>query len=664
MSQVINDYKVMDAIAQGGMGSLFRAKRVSDGRLVALKVMRSDVKSELEEAYALRFRRELAISKELAHPYVVSILDGGILPDGSGIYIVMELVDGKDLAHLSSQELTCEQMRQILLHMSEALSYIHSKGLVHRDIKRENILFDKKGRTVLVDFGLALSSDLTRLTETTDRPGTLLSMAPEQIQGQDIDCRADIYSLGVTTYMALAGRPPYDQETVFQIAMGIEPAPYEPLTNFRTDVTPAFSEIIAKCMAISPKARFQSADELKKALETLDDGHVLTQTVECVDLSDSPSAIKQAPSPRLFKRRFSLSTLLLILIFTPLFYLRFFGPPPAKRPPRRGQGWAKDLATLRQEIVSLGELPNEQTLATLGETAFRAQMAQRLKVSEYCPPKVLGLYYLARWYGDKKMIQKAHEHYTILEDEAKGKVQKQVEEAIKLELYEVRVRFAHGLLIPFKDQEASDRRLAAAKTAHTLLLPILYHLPPIKEWELACSGYMSALRYMETTEAKDEAIAFALHCQKSVMSDVEKKVAVDRVSSLLTAYRAEGLEANTLAHLRKARELAIYSLKITPKDESEEQWILHNRLVSIELKLSNFKGAKECLAQAVATNPKLLGSHKYLRCKASIAAYEGNYREAVNLMEKAIQMDMSVLQRQTYEKNLRYYRGYAALRKQ
>ena len=667
MSKVINDYEVIRAIAQGGMGSLFEARRLSDGRKVALKVMRSDVADELEEAFAQRFRRELSISKDLAHPYVVRILDGGFLPKGGGIYIVMELIDGENLAHLSDDGLPEEQMTKVLRHMAEALSYIHSKGLVHRDIKRENILVDKNGRTVLVDFGLALSSNLTRLTATTDRPGTLLSMAPEQIRGEDIDGRADIYALGVTAYTALTDKPPYDQEVVFQIALGIEPIPPERISFSRPDISPVLEQIIFKCMALSPKERYQRADELLEAIDSLQDDLSQTLSIESVDISTPAQALpKETASPLtpLFRKRFSVSSLVLLLLLLPLLYLRFCGEPPGKRVPINEQEWVNDLATLRDEILRSGEFPNGDTLTTLGELVFRAGLVKRLNVSLNCSKKLVGLYYLARIYRDRRLIKRAHELYTLLEDEARVSKELSLKETIKRELYAVRVEYVHQMLLPFKNTNDSEKRLTTAKNCRKMILPIINHLPPIKEWEFACDTYGQVLRYLETTEAKNEAITFAERCRLSDMTNSQKSIALNHMSSLLTAYRDMGLKANSLEHLQKARQYAVEALDYLPQESIAERWILLDRLIGIELKLSNFKGANEWLVKAVKANPSLMDSHEYLRVKASMAAYQGNYRRAVNLTEEALKKDLTIGYRQTYEKNLKYWRGFAALRKQ
>ena len=165
MNTKISGYEIVEQIAQGGMGAVYKAYRIKDSRLVAFKVIRSDEElNEVSEVLQQRFLRELHISKSLAHPYVVKIIDGGSMKDGSGGFIVMEYVDGLSLQNMIGSGCDEQMVRNVMCQMAEAFSYIHSRNLVHRDVKPANIVIDNDGRTVLVDFGLAFSQDLTRLS--------------------------------------------------------------------------------------------------------------------------------------------------------------------------------------------------------------------------------------------------------------------------------------------------------------------------------------------------------------------------------------------------------------------------------------------------------------------------------------------------------------------
>ncbi|MEO7318997.1 MAG: serine/threonine-protein kinase [Chthoniobacteraceae bacterium] len=201
-------YKILESLGRGGMGEVFRARQESLGREVAVKILRSDLHSDgwLPE----RFEREARTMAALRHPNLVTVHDCVRL-DGGGLAIVMELVDGGALRrHIADGGLPLAQALVWARDIAEGLRAAHEAGIVHRDVKPENVLIDGHGRARVGDFGMAFSTaaEVARFTQTGTALGTVGYMAPEQLRGEAVDARTDVFSFGVLLYEMLTGRLP------------------------------------------------------------------------------------------------------------------------------------------------------------------------------------------------------------------------------------------------------------------------------------------------------------------------------------------------------------------------------------------------------------------------------------------------------------------------
>src|SRR5438876_7488517 len=262
--QLKDEYEILDELGRGGMAIVFKAREKQLEREVAIKVLPFSLAFDKE--FVERFQREARTSAKLEHPSIIPIYRVG--KSGRVIYFVMKFLRGKPLSSVLAARSTLPpaEIRQILVQVARALAYAHKSGIVHRDIKPDNIMFDEHGLAVVTDFGIAKAASGGKLTGTGMSIGTPHYMSPEQARAQPLDGRSDIYSLGVVAYQSLTGRVPFDGEDSFSIGYKhiMEEIPTPPLETY--DQRTVF-EITRKMMAKSPDERFQSADDLVQALE-------------------------------------------------------------------------------------------------------------------------------------------------------------------------------------------------------------------------------------------------------------------------------------------------------------------------------------------------------------------------------------------------------------
>ncbi|HEU5171471.1 MAG TPA: protein kinase [Gemmatimonadales bacterium] len=258
------EYEILEELGRGGMALVYRAKDKHLEREVAVKVLPFTLAFDAE--FVERFQREARTAAQLEHPNIIPIYRVG--RSGRVIYFVMKFLRGGSLSTVLAERktLTPPEIRRLLVEAGSALGYAAQRGIVHRDIKPDNIMFDEFGQCLLTDFGIAKAASGQRLTGTGMSIGTPHYMSPEQARAQSIDGRSDIYSLGVVAYQSLAGTVPYDGEDSFSIGYKhiTEPVPTPPLAT--ADERRVF-EVIKRMLMKDPADRFQTCEELIASLQ-------------------------------------------------------------------------------------------------------------------------------------------------------------------------------------------------------------------------------------------------------------------------------------------------------------------------------------------------------------------------------------------------------------
>jgi predicted Ser/Thr protein kinase len=284
-----DEYELEKELGRGGMAIVYKARDKALERDVAIKVLPLSLSFDAE--FVERFQREARTSARLEHPNIIPIHRVG--KSGRVIFFVMKFIRGQSLSSLiaSGGALPVPQVKRVLIEAGRALGYAHKHGIVHRDIKPDNIMFDEMGQAIVADFGIAKAQSGARLTATGISVGTPHYMSPEQARAQTLDGRSDIYSLGVVGYQCLTGRVPFDGEDSFSV--GYKHIMEElPTPALETAEQRELFAIIQRMLAKNPDDRFQSAEELVADLE----GWAGDTAEMSTDVgSRPPGAIKAAP---------------------------------------------------------------------------------------------------------------------------------------------------------------------------------------------------------------------------------------------------------------------------------------------------------------------------------------------------------------------------------
>jgi serine/threonine protein kinase len=265
MSELIaGKYEILEEIGRGGMGSVYKAYQQNLDRIVAIKILSPELASDPD--FRARFQREAKIVARLVHPNIVAVYD--IEPHANTCCIIMEYVDGQSLQKLIEAAALDERTTLLIgAQIARALHYAHEHGVIHRDVKPDNILVTPQKVAKITDFGIARFREGKFRTQTGVSMGTPRFMSPEQLTGHELDGRCDLYSLGVCLYYCLTGRVPFDGENAFAVATRhIYDTPTPP-SQYNPAITSAAERIILRALEKNKEARFANGEEMARALE-------------------------------------------------------------------------------------------------------------------------------------------------------------------------------------------------------------------------------------------------------------------------------------------------------------------------------------------------------------------------------------------------------------
>lgn len=263
-------YKLIDFIGQGGMSLVYRAVDVRTGHSVAVKILKSEYNSDKE--FLERFQREAQAASLMSHHNIVNLLDVGV--EGEYRYLVLEYVSGNTLKDIIRQKgmLSTNTAIQIAIRILSALQHAHDNGIIHRDIKPQNVLMHSDGHVKVADFGIARMTGALTISKGDTVVGSVHYSSPEQATGTVVDATSDIYSTGVVLYEMLTGHVPFVGDTPVAVAMQHIKATPTPISDFNPDAPPAVVAVVMKALEKSPSKRYQSAREMADALARARDG--------------------------------------------------------------------------------------------------------------------------------------------------------------------------------------------------------------------------------------------------------------------------------------------------------------------------------------------------------------------------------------------------------
>ena len=283
--QKINDrYQVIRSIGEGGMANVYLAYDTILDRNVAVKVLRGDLATD--EKFVRRFQREAMSASALSHPNIVEMYDVG--EDDGNYFIVMEYIDGKTLKNLIKKRgaLTVAEVVDIMLQLTSAISCAHDSYIIHRDIKPQNVMILDDGRVKITDFGIAIASNASELTQTNSVMGSVHYLPPEQANGAGATAKSDIYSLGILMFELLTGKLPFKGENAVEIALKQMKEQIPSVCAINPEIPQSIENVILKACAKNPKNRYDNVKDMYNDIKTALDEDRINETKQTYKFSE------------------------------------------------------------------------------------------------------------------------------------------------------------------------------------------------------------------------------------------------------------------------------------------------------------------------------------------------------------------------------------------
>lgn len=311
IGKTIAQYRILEKIGQGGMGEVYLAEDTELRRRVAIKFLPATTSPEPD--VRARFKREAQAAAALNHPNIITIHE--VAEYEGRPYIVMAHVEGEPLSNEVLRSLPLERVLDYAIQIAEGLREAHAAGVIHRDIKPDNILVDSNGHIKVLDFGLAKLDGATRLTQESSTLGTVHYMSPEQTRGADVDHRSDLFSLGAVLYELITAQVPFPGDHAAAVAYAISNVDPLPLARFNNRASPELQRIVSKALAKDPNERYQSASDLLADLRRV--------RRELDGSGSGPSPAGPQPRPRRTLRLLIPASLLFVVVVAVFIFKPF-----------------------------------------------------------------------------------------------------------------------------------------------------------------------------------------------------------------------------------------------------------------------------------------------------------------------------------------------------
>lgn len=390
IGQTVSHYKILGKLGEGGMGVVYKAQDLKLSRLVALKFLPSQERPTPDDVQ--RFQNEAQALSSLNHPAIATIYD---IDEWEGQrFIALELLPGGTLRtkvreyQSSARDMPLQLVVTYAIQVADALSHAHKRNIIHRDVKTENILLTEDGKAKITDFGLAKLRGEKQLTRTGSTVGTAAYMSPEQIRGESVDGRSDVFSFGVVLYELTTGRLPFRGDHEAALSYSIVHEDPAPIVSLRSKVPHSLVDVITKCLAKDPGARYQCCDELAADLQKV------SQEITGMVTAGTTDATRKGISVGMI-----LGGVLAIVILAVASYVMF--APPGKSMPTRPSIavlYVENLSGspqydsfsvgITEEITSeLSNIPGLQVVSRTAVAAYRGkpidlkELGQKLGVS-------------------------------------------------------------------------------------------------------------------------------------------------------------------------------------------------------------------------------------------------------------------------------------------
>jgi serine/threonine protein kinase len=323
IGKTTSHYKILEKLGEGGMGVVYKAQDTKLDRIVALKFLPKHLLCDAEAK--TRFVQEAKAASALSHPNITTIYEINEMEGES--FISMEYIEGKSIKELiKEKELSINEVLKIAIQIAEGLSKAHQKGIIHRDIKSDNIMVNQEGQVKIMDFGLAKLKGVSKLTKTGTTLGTIQYMSPEQAQGMEVDQRSDIFSFGVVLYEMVTGQLPFKGEHEAAIIYSIINETPEPLARYKANVPEGLQKVVEKAMEKNTEMRYQHVEDMLIDLRRLkrDTSEVLPKSMKALTIKG-----RKLRTTRLILAGFAAVAIIFIIIS--IFSNKFIKREPTKQ---------------------------------------------------------------------------------------------------------------------------------------------------------------------------------------------------------------------------------------------------------------------------------------------------------------------------------------------